>query len=699
MKNLFFLMLILLVLSCQNQNKPVTNHDTREGNHLKNESSPYLLQHAKNPVDWYPWKEEALEKAKRENKMIIISVGYSSCHWCHVMEEESFEDEEVAALMNENFITIKVDREERPDVDDVYMSACQLSSSRGCGWPLNAFALPDGRPVWAGTYFPKKDWVNILKQFIEDFKTRPDKLEEYATSLTAGIQKETNLVAISESPNFQQSQLENAFETIFKRGDFKKGGREGAPKFPMPNIYESLLRYADFSKNEKAGELIEVTLDNMANGGIYDQIGGGFARYSTDEDWHIPHFEKMLYDNSQLVSLYAHGYQMTKKSLYKEVVEETLEFVERELMDKNGGFYSSLDADSEGEEGKFYVWEKEAIEAALNDEIAAKVFNDYYDVRKNGNWEETNVFRVTKSKSIIAKNHKITVQELNDILAKSEKLLLKERSKRIRPNLDDKILTSWNGLMLKGYIDAYKAFGNEKYLKTALRNAKFLTKNMMQKDGRLNRNYKDGKSVINAFLDDYANLAEAFIGLYEVTFDEKWLEKSKQLTDYATTHFYDKKSGLYFYTSDLDAKLITRKMEIYDNVISGSNSVMAKNLFKLGTYFYDKKMLEHAQKMLQTQLKDIERSAGYAANWLDLYLYQVNPPYEVAVLGKGFNEKRKALQAAFLPNTLFLGGSSEGDLALLKGKLIKGETMIYVCKNRSCKLPVSNVNAALGQMK
>jgi uncharacterized protein YyaL (SSP411 family) len=699
MKNLFFLMLILLVLSCQNQNKPVTNHDTREGNHLKNESSPYLLQHAKNPVDWYPWKEEALEKAKRENKMIIISVGYSSCHWCHVMEEESFEDEEVAALMNENFVTIKVDREERPDVDDVYMSACQLSSGRGCGWPLNAFALPDGRPVWAGTYFPKKDWVNILKQFIEDFKTRPDKLEEYATSLTAGIQKETNLVAISESPNFQQSQLENAFETIFKRGDFKKGGREGAPKFPMPNIYESLLRYADFSKNEKAGELIEVTLDNMANGGIYDQIGGGFARYSTDEDWHIPHFEKMLYDNSQLVSLYAHGYQMTKKSLYKEVVEETLEFVERELMDKNGGFYSSLDADSEGEEGKFYVWEKEAIEAALNDEIAAKVFNDYYDVRKNGNWEETNVFRVTKSKSIIAKNHKITVQELNDILAKSEKLLLKERSKRIRPNLDDKILTSWNGLMLKGYIDAYKAFGNEKYLKTALRNAKFLTKNMMQKDGRLNRNYKDGKSVINAFLDDYANLAEAFIGLYEVTFDEKWLEKSKQLTDYATTHFYDKKSGLYFYTSDLDAKLITRKMEIYDNVISGSNSVMAKNLFKLGTYFYDKKMLEHAQKMLQTQLKDIERSAGYAANWLDLYLYQVNPPYEVAVLGKGFNEKRKALQAAFLPNTLFLGGSSEGDLALLKGKLIKGETMIYVCKNRSCKLPVSNVNAALGQMK
>jgi uncharacterized protein YyaL (SSP411 family) len=699
MKNLFFLMLILLVLSCQNQNKPVTNHDTREGNHLKNESSPYLLQHAKNPVDWYPWKEEALEKAKRENKMIIISVGYSSCHWCHVMEEESFEDEEVAALMNENFVTIKVDREERPDVDDVYMSACQLSSGRGCGWPLNAFALPDGRPVWAGTYFPKKDWVNILKQFIEDFKTRPDKLEEYATSLTAGIQKETNLVAISESPNFQQSQLENAFETIFKRGDFKKGGREGAPKFPMPNIYESLLRYADFSKNEKAGELIEVTLDNMANGGIYDQIGGGFARYSTDEDWHIPHFEKMLYDNSQLVSLYAHGYQMTKKSLYKEVVEETLEFVERELMDKNGGFYSSLDADSEGEEGKFYVWEKEAIEAALNDEIAAKVFNDYYDVRKNGNWEETNVFRVTKSKSIIAKNHKITVQELNDILAKSEKLLLKERSKRIRPNLDDKILTSWNGLMLKGYIDAYKAFGNEKYLKTALRNAKFLTKNMMQKDGRLNRNYKDGKSVINAFLDDYANLAEAFIGLYEVTFDEKWLEKSKQLTDYATTHFYDKKSGLYFYTSDLDAKLITRKMEIYDNVISGSNSVMAKNLFKLGTYFYDKKMLEHAQKMLQTQLKDIERSAGYAANWLDLYLYQVNPPYEVAVLGKGFNEKRKALQAAFLPNTLFLGGSSEGDLALLKGKLIKGETMIYVCKNRSCKLPVSDVNAALGQMK
>lgn len=688
-----------MALSCKNQNKPTTNHETKEGNHLKNESSPYLLQHAENPVDWYPWKAEALEKAKRENKMMIISVGYSSCHWCHVMEEESFEDEEVAALMNENFVTIKVDREERPDVDDVYMSACQLSSRRGCGWPLNAFALPDGRPVWAGTYFPKKDWVNILKQFIEDFKTNPAQLEEFATALTAGIQKETSIVGIAESPNFQQQQLENAFENIFKRGDYKKGGREGAPKFPMPNIYESLLRYADFSKNKKADELLNVTLDNIANGGIYDQIGGGFARYSTDENWHIPHFEKMLYDNGQLVSLYAHGYQMTKKDLYKKVVEETLEFVERELMDKNGGFYSSLDADSEGEEGKFYVWEKEAIEAVLKDETTAKIFNDYYDVRKNGNWEETNVLRVTESKKSIAEKHKITVQELDEILEKSKKLLLKERSKRIRPNLDDKILTSWNALMLKGYVDAYKAFGNPKHLKMALRNADFLAKNMMQNDGRLNRNYKDGKSVINAFLDDYANLAEAFIGLYEVTFDEKWLQKSKQLTDYVTAHFYDKKSGLYFYTSDLDAKLITRKMEIFDNVISGSNSVMAKNLFKLGTYFYDKKMLEQSQKMLQTQLKDIERSAGYSANWLDLYLYQVNPPYEVAILGKGFNEKRKALQAAFLPNAFFLGGASEGDLALLKGKLIKGETMIYVCKNRLCKLPVSDVSAALEQME
>lgn len=697
MKNLLLLLIILLI-SCQNQQTNQANQITN-GNHLKDESSPYLLQHAQNPVDWFPWKEEALAKAKAEDKMLIISVGYSSCHWCHVMEEESFEDEEVAKLMNKHFVCIKVDREERPDVDDVYMSACQLTSQNGCGWPLNAFALPDGRPIWAGTYFPKEDWLKILKQFIEEFEENREKLEEYATQLTKGIAIESSVVVTNENVEFQATELEKAFQAVLAKADYKKGGRKGSPKFPMPNVYASLLRYSDFSNNENTEKALIATLDNMANGGIYDQIGGGFARYSTDENWQVPHFEKMLYDNGQLVSLYAQGYQFSKNPLYKKVVEETLTFVERELMDKNGGFYSSLDADSEGEEGKFYVWTKAEIEAVLNDETEAKIFCDYYNVRKSGNWEKTNVLWVTTSKTDIADKHKITVEELDKIITKGKKSLLKARSKRVRPNLDDKVLTSWNALMLKGYVDAYKTFGDEKYLKTALRNANFLVKNMLQKDGRLNRNYKDGKSVINAFLDDYANLAEAFIALYEVTFDEQWLQKAKQLTDYTNVHFYNKKSNLFFYTSDLDAKLITRKMVIYDNVISSSNSVMAKNLFKLGTYFYDKKMLEQSQQILKTQLSNLEQNASYSANWLDLYLYQINPPFEVAILGDDCHKKRKALQQNFLPNAFFLGGQLEGSLELLNGKLVEGETKIYVCMNRSCKLPTDDVQKALELIK
>ncbi len=696
------LLLIISVTACQNQQKSTTTKTTI-GNHLKDESSPYLLQHAQNPVDWYPWNETALAKAKKENKMLIISVGYSACHWCHVMEHESFEDEEVAKLMNDNFVSIKVDREERPDVDAVYMAACHLSSDGSCGWPLNAFALPDGRPIWAGTYFPKESWTNILKQFIKEFKEEPAKLEEYAAGLTQGIQQQTSLVAITENPTFQNGLVTGAYKSLLTTIDFKKGGRKGAPKFPMPNVYESLLHYYGNSKDEKALEAVTVTLDNIANGGIYDQIGGGFARYSTDEDWKAPHFEKMLYDNGQLVSLYAHAYQLTKKPLYKKVVVETLDFVERELMDKKGGFYASLDADSEGEEGKFYVWNEAEIDAVFNDETESEIFKTYFNVKRSGNWEKKNILWVTKPKATVIKKYKITEAELEKVLEKGKKALMKVRSKRVRPNLDNKVLTAWNALMLKGYVDAYKAFGEEKYLKTALQNADFLTEIMLQEDGRLNRNYnsstKNATSTINAFLDDYALLAEALIGLYEVTFDEKWLQKAKQLTDYATAHFYDEKSNLYFYTSDLDAALISRKMELFDNVISASNSVMAKVQFKLGTYYYDNSRIDLSQKMLQMQLEDMNRKAGYIANWLDLYLYQVNSPFEVAILGNDFNEKRKALQSNFLPNAFFLGGKAEGNLELLKNKLVEGETKIYVCKNRACKLPTAEVEKALGLMK
>lgn len=690
-------------MGCQSKTTTGNHNNKNEtmsaGNHLKDESSPYLLQHAQNPVDWYPWKEEALAKAKRENKMLIISVGYSSCHWCHVMEHESFEDSAVAKLMNDNFITIKVDREERPDVDDVYMTACHLSSQGSCGWPLNAFALPDGRPVWAGTYFPKKGWIEVLNHFIKEYKENPEELEKYATQMMEGIQQGNQVSFATGESDFQTKTVNNAAKKILQSMDFLKGGRKGSPKFPLPNVQEMLLHYYGVSKDEKALKSVEITLDNMANGGIYDQIGGGFARYSTDEDWKAPHFEKMLYDNGQLVSLYAHAYQLTKKPLYKKVVTETLTFIERELMDKNGGFYSSLDADSEGEEGKFYVWQQSEIQTAFNNEKEAAAFGDYYTVKTKGNWEHKNILWVTKSKKAIAKKHKITVETLDEILEKGAKILMKKRDKRIRPSLDDKILTSWNALMLKGYIDAYRAFGEEEYLKTALKNATFLANNMMQKDGRLNRNYKDGKSVINAFSDDYGLLAEAYIALYEVTFDIKWLEKAELLTTYSLAHFYDSTSGFFYYTSDLDEALITRKMKLFDNVISGSNSVMAKVLFKLGTYLYKKPYLEKSELMLQKQSEAMSKSPNFLCNWLDLYLYQVYPPYEIAILGKNHQELRKEMQAAFLPNALFLGGNAEGNLALLEGKLVKGETRIYVCQNKACKLPTTVVKTALEQMK
>ncbi len=540
MKKLYLFILVLLI-SCQSQQNTTTtsshNSNHISSNHLKNESSPYLLQHAQNPVDWYPWKKEALEKAKKEDKMLIISVGYSSCHWCHVMEEESFEDPEVTKLMNEHFISIKVDREERPDVDDVYMSACQLSSRRGCGWPLNAFALPDGRPVWAGTYFPKDNWLKILQQFIKDFKEDRNKLEGYATQLTKGIQQSDEVVKPKENSVFSKEELHNAYMAITDNMDLKKGGRKGSPKFPMPNIHESLWHYWYFVENKDIREIVLTTLDKMANGGIYDQLGGGFARYSTDDKWHVPHFEKMLYDNGQLVSLYANVYKRMNNDLYKKVIEETLDFVERELTDKKGGFYSSLDADSEGEEGTFYVWEQSEVDAVFDNPTEAAIFKDYFNVSPTGNWEKTNVLWVKEKKHFFAKKHNRSTTDLDKILEKGKKALFKKRSKRIRPGLDNKVLTSWNALMLKGYIDAYKALGNEQYLKVALKNANFLSKTMLQSDGRLNRNYKDGKSVINAFLDDYANLAEAFIALYEVTFDEQWLNKAKRLTDYANQHF------------------------------------------------------------------------------------------------------------------------------------------------------------------
>lgn len=694
------LSLFLLLFGCKASDSQAQKGNKHAyTNALVGESSPYLLQHAHNPVNWNPWGENALKQAKEENKMLIISVGYAACHWCHVMEEESFEDTAVARIMNEHFIPIKVDREERPDVDDVYMTACHMATGKNCGWPLNAFALPDGRPVWAGTYFPKKNWMEILNYFIKLRQDEPEKLEEYATQLTEGIQSSEQIEIHTGTYNFSAQKLDAIVQAFLGNIDFRLGGRKGSPKFPMPNNYEFLLNYHHRTGNPEALQAVLTTLDMMAMGGIYDHLGGGFSRYSTDDKWIVPHFEKMLYDNSQLVSLYAKAFQQTQNPLYQKVVEETLDFIKRELTDPKGGFYSSLDADSEGEEGKFYVWKKTEIDSILGDE--SLIFSDYFSVKKNGNWEGENILYRQEEVGKIAEKHNLEMADLEMLITKGKKKLFKAREKRIRPGLDDKILTAWNALMLKGYTDAYRAFGKTEYLEAAKNNAQFITKNMMQKDGRLNRNYKDGKSVINAFLDDYALTIQAFIGLYEVTFDEVWLEKANKLASYTIDHFRDETTGMFNYTSKDDPPLIARKKELGDNVIPGSNSSIARSLYYLGLYLYNNDYLEISKQMMANMEETITSTdqPNFYSNWCQLYYDLVQAPYEIAIVGENYEKLRKEMMKGFFPNAIFLGGENEGTLELLKGKLQEDETFIYVCQNKVCKLPVQEVEQAIGLME
>jgi uncharacterized protein YyaL (SSP411 family) len=675
----------------------VTSSTAHDGDHpytnqLIHSSSPYLLQHAHNPVNWYPWGQEALEKAKKEDKLLIISVGYAACHWCHVMEHESFEDTMVARLMNENFVAIKVDREERPDVDQIYMNAAYMTTGRG-GWPLNAVAMPDGRPVFAGTYFPKENWIKVLNHFSGLKKDKPEALETAATQMTQGIQRMDMGSFIASEAEFDQDLLATVYQGIEKSLDFEEGGLDKAPKFPMPNIHQFLLRYHHLTGNAKALEAVMVTLDHMADGGIYDHLGGGFARYSTDEIWKVPHFEKMLYDNGQLVSLYAEAWQVTGNDRYKQVVYETLDFIEREMTSPEGGFYSSLDADSEGEEGKFYIWTKEEIESELGTD--AEVFNEYYSVSTTGNWEGHNILYITKPIAKVAEKFKLTETEILEKIAAGRAKLLEKRAARIRPGLDDKTLTAWNALMLKGYVDAYRIFDDQKFLSVALKNAQFLKENMLRGDGGLNRNYKDGKSSINGFADDYSFVIDAFIALYQATFDEQWLFDADALMQYAIAHFYDEKTGMFFYTSDEDDPLITRSREVPDNVIPGSNSSLARGLFYLGTYLYKEDYLDKSRQMIRNVINSMNQEGAYYSNWAILLTHLTYQPYEVAIVGEKAAELRREWDRHFQPNAFLLGGNVEGKLELLKNKKVEGQTFIYVCQDKLCKLPVQTVAAAL----
>ena len=639
---LLLLSVIVLMTSCKNNKQQAMESEHQFTNDLINETSPYLLQHAHNPVDWHAWNDETLELAKKENRLLLISVGYAACHWCHVMEHESFEDSAVAAIMNENFINVKVDREERPDVDQVYMNAVQLLTGSG-GWPLNCVALPDGRPIWGGTYFPKDKWTNALTQLADLYKNEPEKAEEYAAKLTEGIQQSGLITLNEEEAVFDKEELHKAVEAWLPTMDLKNGGRKGAPKFPMPGNLQFLLRYAVQSQNDSIMDYVNTSLTQIAYGGIFDHVGGGFARYSVDDHWHVPHFEKMLYDNAQMVSLYSNAFLVTKNPLYKEVVYETINFVEAELYKDIGAFYSSLDADSKNEageleEGAYYVWNKEQLSRLIGDDFT--LFSKYYNVNGYGKWEDDKYHLIRSiSKNDFCKENEISAEDLNSKITTWQALLLDERNKRDLPRLDDKTLTSWNALMLKGYVDAYRVFNDQKFLEVALKNAQFIMNNMTKEDGGLFRNFKNGKSNIEAYLEDYAAVSDAFISLYEVTLDEKWLKNAKQFTDYSFDHFYDEESKMFFFTSNKETGLISRKVETDDNVIPSSNSIMANNLFKLGHYYSNKHYSENAKAMLNNVKENAISYGSGASNWLNLYSNYLGEYYEVAIVGVDAKQK------------------------------------------------------------
>ncbi len=695
-----FLLTIILSYSCKNLSQVKNDNLGHKPNLLINESSPYLLQHAYNPVDWHPWGEAALEKARKENKLLIVSIGYAACHWCHVMEHESFEDSVVAKIMNEHFVPIKVDREERPDVDDIYMAAAQLLTGRG-GWPLNAFALPDGRPVWAGTYFPRDQWINILEQFVRLKNENYDRLVGSADQLTSGIRSLDNVVVNTSAMEWREEELGAMAEQFLSSLDPLHGGRMGSPKFPMPNNFEWLLKYADRKGDAGALEGVINTLEKMALGGIYDQLGGGFSRYSVDAIWKVPHFEKMLYDNGQLVSLYAQAFKKTGNPLYERVIRQTLEFIKREMTSSEGAFYSSLDADSEGEEGKFYVWTADEIDAVLNSPEQNALFRSYYSVRDSGNWEHgSNILHVNQDPIKFADSKGLEVEELYGQIDELNQRMLDAREKRVRPGLDDKILTSWNALMISGYIEAYKALGDQEYLKTATKAAHFLLSRQMTGEFRLYRNYKDGKSAINGFLDDYALTIQALLALYEVTFDKQWLATGNRLAAYAIEHFYNEDNGMFNYTSDIDPPLVARKMELSDNVIPASNSAMARALHRLGEFYYNGSFVEMSIQMMKNMAPTIlsGKQPGFYSNWLQLMFDLVYPPYEVAIVGQDCKVLAKQMQEHYTSNAAFLGAEGESDLPLLKNKFVEGKTMIYVCQDKVCKLPVTEIQAALDLM-
>lgn len=664
-------------------------NEEKHTNLLIHEISPYLLQHAYNPVYWYPWGKEALNRATNENKPILVSIGYSSCHWCHVMAHESFEDETVARIMNDHFICIKVDREERPDIDQIYMEAVQMLTGQG-GWPLNCFALPDGRPFYGGTYFTKEQWIEVLLGISGVFNGQAEKVLQQADLIAREIINNQKIISDTVPEKFPDTA--EVYQKLADNFDLQQGGIGVAPKFPMPVIYEFLLAYYYFSGNEQALDHSIFTLEKMIFGGIFDQIGGGFARYSTDENWFAPHFEKMLYDNAQLVRLLSHAFQITQKESFRKVIQRTVEFLENEMMNTNGGFYSAIDADSEGKEGKFYTWTYAELNSILEDD--AKLICDYFGVVPGGNWEEnSNILAVKQPVGDLAMKYQLPLEKVDEMIEAARLKLLQARSKRVGPAMDTKFIASWNGLMIRALITAYKATQVSHYLDMALNCSHFIVKNMLQ-EGKL-LHYYPAKREICGFLDDYATIIAAFMELYEQTTDFAWLTLSQELLNYSLDHFFDRESGLFFYESDEQLTLIVRKIELIDNVIPSANSLMADNLLRAASYFSKTQYKEIVIRMFSQVSKHIIQHPAYYANWARILLLLQNESKELIIAGKKAREYLCKFSGNFIPNVLLAVTESPSEEFIFKNRYIEDKTLFYVCKNNVCDLPVENYDEAI----
>jgi uncharacterized protein len=703
-------------------------------NQLIHETSPYLLQHAHNPVNWFAWSEVALNKAKKEDKPILVSIGYAACHWCHVMEKESFENEATAAIMNEHFVNIKIDREERPDLDHIYMDAVQTMTGSG-GWPLNVFLTPEGKPFYGGTYFPpqrafnRPSWQEILLGVARSFNEKREEINVQAENLTGHlVQSNTfGLQTPSDAGEIvDRKKMDEAFQNLMKSADKEWGGFGKAPKFPQTFSIQFLLRY-HYTRNqpiqvpgnpEAPSQQVEdwneplkqalLSLDKMIEGGIYDQVGGGFARYSTDAEWLAPHFEKMLYDNALLVIVLSEAFQLTKKQRYREVIHETMEFVQRELLHQGSltgsgrpgkqpqiGFYAALDADSEGEEGKFYVWDQQEVNEILGNE--APLFCDYYDISSRGNWEEKNILRVKERAEIYSVKKNISYGELEKILNKGKKKLLEQRTKRIHPSLDDKIILGWNALMNTACSKAFAATGDEAYRQLAVRNMNFLLQDFPSlKENDFYHTWKNDQAKYPAFLDDYAFLIQALIHLQEITADTGWITRAGAITQFVIDHFSEEETGFFFYTRSGQADVIIRKKEVYDGAIPSGNSVMAYNLHQLSILLDKKEWKQRSLEMVSSLGKVIIRYPGSFGNWACLVQEIIAGTNEIVLLGKDPGKLHLELLQEYIPHrALMVSSTVKPGFSLLSDKPLSDPPSIWLCRNFRCLSPVSSVKALI----